>query len=683
MHLERSTASSGYIPGIDGLRAIAVVSVILFHLQNTLLPGGFVGVDIFFVISGFVVTGSLKGRKFTTFFELLSFFYARRLLRIMPALIVMLLISILLTNLFVPKTWLSSAVPQTGIGAFFGVSNIVLALQSDGYFAARTAFNPFVHTWSLGVEEQFYLIFPFLMYWHGQSLDNAKSTQRVIRTIAILLGISLAVCAVLGAQNWKYSFYLIPSRFWELGVGMLLSLTTDKWASWAQRERTPLSIVGAILIAISFAVPETIYFPFPLALIPSMGAAALIMVVVANRDGVASNFLSCSPMVGAGKLSYSLYLWHWPIFVLFRWTVGLLSPTNKSAAIFLVFICGALSYYLVEQNTRRNPSIVKLPGRRIIALVLTITVLTALSGKVLFANSDRTALSATGNHDAWYADEAKTLIPRFTHCAVTSTSRKLADGSVTTWQGRDCNRSASNIRIFAVGDSHNLGYLPIYRQFAADTGGEVRVYFKSGCAFLPLSSSIADKANCRAFIGATMKDLGAELRANDVLFMPSLRLTRLVRQDDGPETTVPPKAIDRANGLAEANNALMRLEATGASFVFEAPKPLFKISPFRCSDWFNRNNPSCSAGMTVSRQFLLSRRETVVRSMSILQHSWPRLTIWDPFPILCPVEPCSAVHIDGPLFFDSNHLTGHGNDVLYPSFRAHIAQTTKEIASTS
>ncbi|MBS0478166.1 MAG: acyltransferase, partial [Proteobacteria bacterium] len=147
----------GYIPAIDGLRALAVLSVVAYHLRPGLLPGGFSGVDIFFAISGFVVTGSMIGKRFDRLPAMLSYFYARRLVRIMPALLAMLLAAILVNQMLTPEAWLSRAVPQTARFAFFGLSNVILATDTDGYFGVQAGFNPFTHTWSLGVEEQFYL----------------------------------------------------------------------------------------------------------------------------------------------------------------------------------------------------------------------------------------------------------------------------------------------------------------------------------------------------------------------------------------------------------------------------------------------------------------------------------------------------------------------------------------------
>jgi len=151
-----------YVPHIDGLRAIAVLSVILYHLKASWLPGGFTGVDVFFVISGFVVSASVDRLPPVGGWAGLARVYARRIRRIVPALVVCLLVTAVLSALFIPESWLSETSDKTGRRAFFGLSNWVLASTGNDYFSPRTEFNPYTHTWSLGVEEQFYLLFPLL-----------------------------------------------------------------------------------------------------------------------------------------------------------------------------------------------------------------------------------------------------------------------------------------------------------------------------------------------------------------------------------------------------------------------------------------------------------------------------------------------------------------------------------------
>src|SRR5262249_12506904 len=184
-----------HLPYIDGLRAVAVLSVLTYHLSPSWLPGGFSGVDVFFVISGFVVSASVGALTEFRPASFLLFFYARRLLRIAPALIVCLLMTNLATTILVPDSWLSNANQLTVLYALFGLSNIVLATNRDTYFSPRSEFNPFIHTWSLGVEEQFYLVFPFIfVLW----MMGDKRRRQTIILFSTLFTCSLAYSAWIG-----------------------------------------------------------------------------------------------------------------------------------------------------------------------------------------------------------------------------------------------------------------------------------------------------------------------------------------------------------------------------------------------------------------------------------------------------------------------------------------------------
>jgi peptidoglycan/LPS O-acetylase OafA/YrhL len=181
---------NAYFPAIDGLRAVAVVAVITYHLIPAALPGGFVGVDIFFVISGYVVTASLVGRRGQSFLQFILGFYARRILRIFPALLVCVFaVSIIAVAFIPPGTWLGNTNRNTAVFAIFGLSNYALIWSSDGYFSPRVEFNPFTHTWSLAVEEQFYLIAPAIVYFWlanrsqtGNPKGYSAGDHRVART---------------------------------------------------------------------------------------------------------------------------------------------------------------------------------------------------------------------------------------------------------------------------------------------------------------------------------------------------------------------------------------------------------------------------------------------------------------------------------------------------------------------
>jgi peptidoglycan/LPS O-acetylase OafA/YrhL len=689
MSIGAQKTSVGYIPAIDGLRTIAVLSVLLFHLKAAFLPGGFVGVDIFFVISGFVVTASLMDRQFGGLKELILFFYARRLVRIMPALLVMLLTTMLLSNFFVPSSWLSGFSDDVGKSAYIGVSNITLALRSDSYFAPADAFDPYLHTWSLGVEEQFYLIFPFLIFWH-QTRQKAQDFDRgAVILIAMISLASFCLSGWLSGDLQRYAFFLMPPRFWELGIGMALCLSVKRWRPWLQGAASgAISGFAALAIggiAIAFAIPEGDHFPFPLALLPTAATAMLIMLVIARSDGWTARLLSHPVMVALGKRSYSIYLWHWPIFVLMRWTTGLHTPILMGIGATIALIVGCLSYQYIEQPTRRHQLVRTLPRGRLVAASLAMVLACTAVGFGMVRFKGKMSLSETSHFALWYADQYKKLSPALSKCGIARTDQFGDAGHIALFVPENCQMHSEGGQLIAIGDSHAVVYDPLLRQYAAATGRHVSLMYNGGCSFLPLNIAMADNPRCADATKASTAALDKTLKAGDILFLPSLRLQRIEDQwDDRPLKNVPlAPPLDRRKAVKEAVDLLSAWDRRGVRIVFEAPTPLFRAPPFRCADWFNRTNPICTPGLTIPQQEIIVRRNPVVEAMHAVVSQLSRVTIWDPLPILCPRPTCSAFEGEKPLFFDADHLSGYGNDVLYPGFIRHMKDLDKSSPNQS
>jgi peptidoglycan/LPS O-acetylase OafA/YrhL len=662
----QQTTSADYVPAIDGLRALAVSAVVIFHLWSSALPGGFTGVDIFFVISGFVVTRSVLGKRFDTMRSFLAWFYARRLVRIMPALLAMLLVTILATQLFVPTSWLSNSIPVVGTAAFFGLSNILLATDTDSYFGPQAGYNPFTHTWSLGVEEQFYLLFPLLLFPLLRSGGDPLRHKLLVRRVLLLSIASLLIAAWLPQ---RYAFYLILSRFWELGAGMLLCLTLPRWQAWvtAAPLRTPFTLAGIALVAAGLAIPESPRFPFPLALLPVLGTTLLIALVATLPTAPLTRLFSLKPVVWLGLLSYSLYLWHWPVFVLFRWTTGLQTLPLQLTALAIAVALSILSYRLLEQPLRASPRIAAMPRGRVAGRMAFATIGCALLGVGLFAAHDRVTLSVTRDHAVWYPDNRR---PLSGPCRVTERVERLSGGSLTSWTPEGCRPAP--FALHAIGDSHNLAYTPAYRRLAAEQGITVRAWFRAGCPTLKLIDP--DPPRCAAWFAAQDASLAAHAGPGDVLFFPALRLTRFTNQFENDPALANRRGDSVLPEQLRAGQELLQRQAErGLRMVLEAPKPIFRSPPVRCADWFNRANPICAGGLAVSREELERRRAPVMGAMAMLTFSAPEVAVWDPFPTLCPATPCRALEENGrPRFLDGDHLSGHGNDVIYPGLRAAI-----------
>ncbi|MEM0927700.1 MAG: acyltransferase family protein [Pseudomonadota bacterium] len=337
-----------YRTEIDGLRAVAVVPVILFHAGLEVFGGGFVGVDVFFVISGYLITTILINDLEKGNFSITRF-YERRARRILPALFFVIAVTFPLFFIFLLPDELANY-SRSIVAVSFFVSNI-LFWRETGYFAAASEEQPLLHTWSLAVEEQYYLLFPvfLLLLW-------AAGRDRVFWTIVAIALMSLA----LSEWGWRHkpdaNFYLAPTRAWELFAGSLAAFMVAKHGV---RGNNTLSAVGltAIIVSIFFYGSGT-PFPSVYALLPVIGVVLIIL--FAGKDTYTARILSTKPMVGIGLISYSAYLWHQPLFALARIT----SPEDVSTGGFLLLAALSIalaygSWRFVEAPFRGNESILK------------------------------------------------------------------------------------------------------------------------------------------------------------------------------------------------------------------------------------------------------------------------------------------------------------------------------------
>lgn len=327
---------------IDGLRALAVGAVIINHFNSDLLPSGYLGVDVFFVISGYVISQSLYYRRYRSVAELLADFYARRVKRLVPALLLFVVVTGLLMALVSPDP---SQSLKTALMSLFGLSNIYLQLKATDYFGGAAYLNAFTHTWSLGVEEQFYLLFPFIVWLTGFG-RTGRSNNAFVSTLGLLSLLSLA-----GFIYWnslgKHSFYFfMPTRFWELAAGALLFVLST---------RIRAGRLGGL------AVPSLVLMLATLWLPEELGAVATILVVLfscafilacTGSRNLSSRVLCHPAVVYIGLISYSLYLWHWSVLSISRWTIGI-SPWTAPFQIALMLALAAVSYHFVETPLRK------------------------------------------------------------------------------------------------------------------------------------------------------------------------------------------------------------------------------------------------------------------------------------------------------------------------------------------
>ncbi|WP_055734046.1 acyltransferase family protein [Agarivorans gilvus] len=352
-----SLSNSNYRADIDGIRAIAVLSVIIFHINKAILPGGFIGVDIFFVISGYLITlhilSDIKSNKFSIFD-----FYKRRIKRIAPVMLVV-IASVIICSLVIQRPEDTKEVAKTSIAALFSLSNIYFWLfQDSSYFAQSSEEIPLLHFWSLGVEEQFYIFWPLTLLFFKKS---HKKTSFII-SLFVISFISFSLGQYIYASSPSFVYYMLPTRGGELLIGSLTAYLVSK--------KTILTIPSSILFLLSltgislivaslFYFSENIIFPGLYAIIPTTGTAMLIL---SGHYGTCwiKRILMHRLLVFIGLISYSAYLWHWPLLSFSRYSLIEINLINGILIFITTLIISTASYYFIEKPTRKyNGSVLK------------------------------------------------------------------------------------------------------------------------------------------------------------------------------------------------------------------------------------------------------------------------------------------------------------------------------------
>ena len=350
-----STTPPSFRPDVEGLRAIAVAVVVLFHAGAPGFGGGFIGVDVFFVISGFLITRLLLDERDRASRIDLVRFYARRARRLVPAA----LVAIAATAILFAR---QDGLKATALAALTFTSNLHFIEQSHAYFDAGVARDPLLHTWSLGVEAQFYLFWPFLFFAARRWFAPAA---------AVLVAMSAAGAVALTFSNQPLAFYSTLTRIWELGTGALLAALP---AAKTHRFHALIGAMGLGLIAcatVLFAAQTS--YPGWAAFLPVAGAAATL--VGASAPGPARSLLTSPPLQWLGKLSYSFYLWHWPLIVWVRGRSD--TPLALAGAVLAALVLAIVSRRFIEQPTRAARALAK-PATALICAALATAATAAL-----------------------------------------------------------------------------------------------------------------------------------------------------------------------------------------------------------------------------------------------------------------------------------------------------------------
>lgn len=635
---------SGYSPEIDGLRALAVISVIVNHVNKDLLPSGYLGVDIFFVISGYVITSSLHNRPSKNLADVFLGFYTRRVKRLVPALILCVLVTGVLVCLFDKSPGVSL---MTGITSLFGLSNIYLLRRPTDYFGGPAQLNVFIHTWSLGVEEQFYVLFPFIVWFTG----FGRAPQRGLDNLCLVVGVlaigSLVAFAQLSASNHPAAFFLMPTRLWELSAGSLM------FVALKSVRRSFLSLLRRVSpLLVMVCIVAVLFIPAQLSVCTTIAVVLLTALLIASIRPATTGYqiLSHPIAVYIGRISYSLYLWHWSVLAISRWTIGIHAWSVPLQAGLMLLLSSA-SYQYVESPMRhaewssfRWRSIGYGLGACVAAAGLLVGLAKPLNGRLY-----------TGKSPKMVAVGVESLVDTY--------SLPNAPGS---WQGQTCvlsnnsqvgkmipidkctlgDFSSAKRRVLVLGNSFSAAFVQAFDQLVESDQYSVTITSSWGAspvAEIP-NTSVWDKAN-NYYWGAVIPSLVSHLRAGDWVFLIN-DLADLSPEQASFDSNQRLRQLEVGLGnLAEqlSNRGISLAVLHGIPFAREAGCEPNVAVP----QWFAPFGSPCRF---ISREQTLFRRAKLDQTLSSLRKQG-RIAVVDLINVFCPRQICTYDASNGQMLY--------------------------------
>ncbi|MCW2634184.1 MAG: putative acyltransferase [Blastococcus sp.] len=679
-------------PDIEGLRAVAVLAVVMFHAGVPGVPGGFVGVDVFFVISGFLITGMLAREVGTTGTVRLGRFYAARARRLLPAGVLVIVATATAAAALLPPLQ-ARAVLGDGVASALYVANYRFAAQGTDYLAADAPPSPFQHYWSLGVEEQFYLLWPAVLIataWfaarcrRGGADTAAWRLRAAVLVLAVIAAISFA-----GSLRWTdvsppWAFFSLPSRAWQLAAGGLAALGATWWRRLPPLVAGPLGWAGlGLIVAGCLRLDDGTAYPGLAALLPVGGAVLVVGTGCAHPVRGVGSVLALPPMQWIGRISYSWYLWHWPVLLLAPALLGHpLGPASRLLASALAAALAVGTVQAVENPVRYGP-LRKAPGRSLalagaltaLGVCASLAALSAVPAPVGKGASTRTPEIGAGQAPAVPSAAGRTpeeaavqrltaqvqaavaasvdvravpadLMPPLAKAPVDK-PEVFVNGCVRSWLGvgqKECasGDTASALRVVLVGDSHAAMWTPPMEQVAAERHWRLETMAKVLCPMLDLPTFSPylgrNYAECTRWRGQILDRLRAEHPAVVVLDM-----ARRYTPDYG-------FAVYGGAWLDSLSRMVSELRSTGARVLVLGPVPDPRSVVPTCLSEHLDSAVDCAPDRAVAVDDAGIAAEE--RATVSVGGSYANLV-----PLFCTASRCPVIVGDLLVYRDDNHVT--------------------------
>jgi len=617
---------------INALRALAVLAVVLFHFRTPGFEGGFVGVDVFFVISGFLMTGIIFNGVQQQNFSLLGF-YASRARRIIPALLTLCIALLIFGYVYLPLDDLRETIRTIKSSLLFS-SNFSFA-QSGNYFAAPLHENWLLHTWSLSVEWQFYMLYPVLI----MGLHRFFGADRTRFALIALALTSLCASIVVTGPNPTFAFYMLPTRAWEMIAGGLVFLFPLRLSL---RGGLICEVLGLAAVAVSvLCFSEQDLWPGYLALVPVLGTMLVI------HGNTRSLFSSNPALQFIGSISYSVYLWHWPLVVLLYLCGLLTSWPHVIGAVIASLALGAFSFYLVESKVRKGPTATR-TVIKFASLTVGVVALSAVMSSLVKQHPDwRPALVELGQ-------------PQYTS--------KLypQECYANAYAAADCKLGTGEVSVILYGDSH-----------AQSTAAAVQMenpqaalsWSRGGCPTLA-HFAMHDKtveSQCRGFNQEKLQQLKTAYTGIPVVLFSRAALYADSGRENSYRISFPERPVPFAEAYTEEYVSTVCSIAENHPVYIVKPIPEM---PFSVYKGLNLNQRLFRHISDISLPLPAYEKRNRI-AIATIEEAARRChaTVIDPTPYLCPDGNCMGSRNGVPLYFDDNHLVDAGNQQLKGLFR--------------
>lgn len=676
---------------IQGLRGIAVAFVLLFHAGIPGFKGGFVGVDIFFVLSGYLITGNLLRELKSTGRINFREFYARRIRRLLPASFLVLIVTLIVAAIWFPPLLLPGLALDVSSAGLY-VSNIDFAFRATDYFASSVIPSPVLHFWSLGVEEQFYLFWPLLMAL--TTIRRRHIPAKILALSLIVLVSSLTFANWLLSRDQPWAFFSLPTRAWELILGAILASVTIRFSKTSKHVATALGIIGICLILFSgFTQDDPLKFPGSTALIPTLGAFLTIAAGSVSVINWPFRALSIKPLQYLGRISYSLYLWHWPVLVIPQVIAGNTLSIWKRAilAIFSIFLAAATEKF-IEGPFKRGFIISMRPLRNIVTagVIASLLALVAFGADYVATGGLRGSKVTASAQDQ--RDFIDSLIVKSTPTStapirpvsvdfslpvdlqpsllIAGKDRPIpyADGCHTQMNLRASIKpcifgdKTSNTTVVLFGDSHALAWFPAFNEVAKENHWKLISLTMSACT--PAAINAYNRATA-----ATMKNcpIWRSASINKIISMQPYMV--LVASSRGFATAakgaIVTGAARTARFVAGMNKTISQLESSGARVLMMSDTPALSQDPLVCLSAHPTSTLDCAtpAATAISNDWIAV--ETQVASHNLVPLIKPQLWV-------CPSDPCPVVIGKILTYFDTGHMTATFSQALAGQLKSAI-----------